>query len=411
MRVRVVARLLTIEAVRSLARNKVRSGLAIVGIMFAVATVIWVVAIGRAGREQAEADLDKLGDNLIWIEAGARSVNGVRTGTHGMNTLVPADAAALRAETRWIAKVSENVDGRVQMAAGGRNWNTQFRGVSPEYLDIKRWQIARGEFLDDDHVRNADRVVVLGETVRRELFGDEPSLGEQVRIGNVWFAVIGTLVPKGTSAMGQDQDDTVMVPWTTGQKRLLGKDYYYLDDILCSARSADAIPAALVEIDALLRDRHHIAGDADIDFNIRHPEDVLKARVKTSKTLQVLFLAVASISLLVGGIGVMNVTLASVAQRTIEIGIRGAIGASPNAIRVQFLAEAIVLTSLGGALGVALANAAAPLVAHQLGWRMVMQPQVSALAVAFSVVIGVFFGFYPAHRAAQLDPIAALRSE
>jgi putative ABC transport system permease protein len=411
MHVRLAARLLTIEALRALARNKLRSGLAILGVIVAVATVIWVVAIGRAGRERAEADLDKLGDNLIWIEAGARSVNGLRTGTHGTNTLVPGDAQAIREQLRLVARVSENVDERVQLVAGGRNWSSMFRGVSPDYLEIKRWELARGSFLDDDQVRDAALVVVLGETVRRELFGDESALGEPLRIGTVWFTVIGTLAPKGTSAMGQDQDDFVIVPWTTSQKRLLGKDYYYLDDILCSAVSADAIRGAIDEIDSLLRERHHIAPEGDIDFNIRHPEEMLKARIKTTKTLQVLFLAVALLSLLVGGIGVMNVTLASVAQRTHEIGIRGAIGATPNAIRLQFLAEAMVLTSIGGVLGVALANAAAPLVEAKLGWAMVMETRVSALAVGVSVAIGVVFGLWPAHRAAQLDPIVALRAE
>jgi putative ABC transport system permease protein len=409
--VRVALRLLTIEAARSLARNKLRAGLAILGITVAVATVIWVVAISRAGRAQAEAHLDNLGVNLIWIEAGGRSINGLRTGTHGTNTLVPGDAAAIRDEVRSVARVSESVDGRVQLVAGGRNWSSQFRGVSPDYLEIKRWQIARGAFLDDDHVLHADRVVVIGETVRRQLFDDAPALGEQLRIGTVWFTVIGTLVAKGSSATGQDQDDTVMVPWTTGQKRLLGKDYYYLDDILCSAVSTDALAAARDEIDALLRERHHISAGGDADFSIRHPEELLKARVKTSKTLQLLLLAIASISLLVGGIGVMNVMLASVVQRTVEIGIRAAIGARPSAIRLQFLAEAMMLTAVGGVLGVALADGGASIVERELGWRMVMSPAVSVLAIATSTAIGIAFGLWPAHRASRLDPIAALRTE
>jgi putative ABC transport system permease protein len=409
---RVAARLFTLEAVRSLARNKMRAALAMLAITIAVATVIWVVAIGRAGREQAEAELDKLGDNLIWVEAGARSVNGVRTGTYGMNTLLPSDANAIRDEVPLVTRVSENVDGRIQVVAGDRNWATQFRGVAPDYAVIKRWELARGEFLDDDHVAHADRVVVLGETVRHELFDDAPAVGEQIRIGAVWFTVIGTLAPKGASPTGQDQDDTLMVPWTTAQKRLLGKDYYYLDDILCSAASTEGIPSARAEIEGLLRERHRIRADGDPDFNIRHPEDLLKARVKTSRTLQLLLLVIASVSLLVGGIGVMNVMLVSVAQRRTEIGIRAAIGATPAAIRLQFLAEAMMLTFVGGVIGVALARlGASAIVERQLGWPLVLETDISLGAVAFSIAVGVFFGLYPAHRAAQLDPIAALRLE
>jgi putative ABC transport system permease protein len=409
---RVAARLFTLEAVRSLARNKMRAALAMLAITIAVATVIWVVAIGRAGREQAEAELDKLGDNLIWVEAGARSVNGVRTGTYGMNTLLPSDANAIRDEVPLVTRVSENVDGRIQVVAGDRNWATQFRGVAPDYAVIKRWELARGEFLDDDHVAHADRVVVLGETVRHELFDDAPAVGEQIRIGAVWFTVIGTLAPKGASPTGQDQDDTLMVPWTTAQKRLLGKDYYYLDDILCSAASTEGIPSARSEIEGLLRERHRIRADGDPDFNIRHPEDLLKARVKTSRTLQLLLLVIASVSLLVGGIGVMNVMLVSVAQRRTEIGIRAAIGATPAAIRLQFLAEAMMLTFVGGVIGVALARlGASAIVERQLGWPLVLETDISLGAVAFSIAVGVFFGLYPAHRAAQLDPIAALRLE
>ena len=411
MHYRAATRLLTVEAVRSLGRNKVRAALAILAITIAVATVIWVVAIGRAGRAQAEAELDKLGDNLIWVEAGARSVNGIRTGTYGMNTLLPSDAQAIRDEVPLVTRVSENVDGRVQVIAGNRNWSTTFRGVAPDYLTIKRWKIARGEFLADEHIEHAARVVVIGETVRRELFDDAPAIGEQLRIGGVWFTIIGTLVPKGASVTGQDQDDTVMVPWTTGQKQLLGKSYYFLDDVLCSAASPDAIPAARDEIDGLLRERHHIQAAADPDFNIRHPEDLLKARVQTSKTLQLLLLAIGSISLVVGGIGVMNVMLAAVAQRRNEIGIRAAIGATPGAIRLQFLAEATILTFAGGVLGILLARVASVIVEGELGWPMVMGSDITTGAVGFSIAVGVFFGLYPAHRAAQLDPIAALRIE
>ena len=408
---RLWARLLTIEALRSLARNKVRTALAMLAITFGVATVIWFVAIGKAGRDGALAEFDKLGDNLIWLEAGSRSTNGVRTGTHGMNTLTVADAAAIRAECPLVARVSENADGNVQVIGPSRNWNSHFRGVSPEYREIRAWTMARGEYFTDDQLAHYDHVVVIGETVRRELFDGEDGVGQRVRMHGATFEVVGVLAPKGPSANGQDQDDTVMLPWTTAQRYLTGKDVTYLDDILISAASTEVIADATREVTELLRDRHHIAVGGDDDFNIRHPEELLKAKLKSTETLGRLLLAIASIALLVGGIGIMNMMLASVAQRTREIGLRGAIGARPSAIRIQFLGEAVMLTSIGGVLGVVLANAAAPLIADRLGWPMAMAPQASVLACGFAVAVGVAFGLYPASRAARLDPIDALRTE
>ena len=405
------ARLMTIEALRSLARNKVRTSLAMLAITFGVATVIWFVAIGKAGRDSALAEFDKLGDNLIWLEAGSRQTNGVRTGSHGMNTLTVADAAAIRAECPLVARVSENVDGNLQLIGPNRNWNSHYRGVSPEYREIRAWQMARGEFFTDDQLAHFDHVIVIGETVRRELFDDADGVGEHVRLHGATFEVIGVLAPKGPSATGQDQDDTVMMPWTTAQRYVTGKDVTWLDDILISAASTDQIADATREVTDLIRERHHIALGGEDDFNIRHPEELLKAKLKSTETLGRLLLAIASIALLVGGIGIMNMMLAAVAQRTREIGLRGAIGARPSAIRVQFLGEAVMLTAIGGALGVALANLAAPVISDKLGWPMVMAPRASVLACGFAVAVGVAFGLYPASRAARLDPIDALRTE
>jgi putative ABC transport system permease protein len=408
---RVALRLVTIEAVRSFARNKVRTALAALAIMIGVATVICVVAIGRAGADAAIHELDALGDNLVWLEAGSRNASGVRTGTHGMNTLVPGDAEAIRAEVPLIGKVSENVDGHIQVVSSTANWQTGFRGVSPEYLDIKRWTISRGAFFGDDDVRNAVPVVVIGETVRRVLFDDVDPIGETLRIASSAFVVVGVLGVKGTSATGQDQDDTIMMPWTTARARILGKGITWLDDVLCSAVSPDQVAAAGAQVSALIRDRHHIQIGGDDDFNIRHPEELLKARIKSAHTLQLFLFVIASTALLIGGIGIMNVMLASVAQRTREIGVRVAVGAKPWAIRIQFLGEAVALCLGGGLLGLVLAVIIAPAIGGVLGWEIPMSASTDVVAIGFSAIVGMFFGYYPATRAAGLDPIVALRAE
>jgi putative ABC transport system permease protein len=411
MRLRISARLFVTEALRALVRNKVRSGLAMLGVTCAVATVIWVVAIGRAGTQSAIAALDGVGDNLVWIEAGSRNAAGVRTGTHGMTTLVPADAEAIRREIPSIARVSENVDGRTQIVSQLANWNTGYRGVSPEYLDVRRWTVAHGNFFNEDDVRDARTVVVIGETVRERLFGELDPLGETVRIGPSLYVVVGVLGIKGPSATGADQDDTVMLPWTTAMRRIVGNHQTWLDDILCSATSIDRIRDAGAQVSDLLRERHHIRAGGDDDFNVRHPEELLKARVKSAETLERLLVALALLALAVGGIGIMNVMLASVSQRTREIGIRMATGASPAAIRLQFLGEAVLLTALGGGVGVAIGVVAAAPLGRALGWSLAMSAPTDALALVFAVAVGVGFGMYPAVRASGLDPIVALRAE
>jgi putative ABC transport system permease protein len=410
-RMRLGASLFFVEAVRALGRHKGRSGLTALGVMIGVATVIWVVAVGEAGATRAEDELRNLGENFVWIEAGSRNVNGVRTGTHGTTTLTPEDAAAIRREVRLIKSVSENVDGTVQVIAANSNWSTHYRGVSPEYLGIKRWTISSGEFFTDDDVRQMTSVLVLGETVRHRLFGAFDPVGSVVRVNHMAFQVVGVLAPKGQSASGQDQDDTVVMPWTTAQEKIRGKGFTWLDDILCSAVSMEAVNPAIDAATALLRQRHQIRVGEEDDFNLRRPDEVIKASIEASKTLELLLIALASISLLVGGIGIMNVMLASVMQRTNEIGVRMAVGATPGAVRLQFLGEAVLLSLFGGTLGVPLSRAGSFLITELLGWPISISLKAAALAVICSVGVGVVAGFYPAWRASRFDPVVALRNE
>jgi len=378
--------------------------------MVGVAAVIWVVAIGQEGIARAQAELAKLGDNLVWVEAGSRNVNGVRTGSHGTTSLTTGDAEAIRREMPLIKSVAENVDGSVQVVFGNQNWNTRYRGVSPEYLDIKRWQISVGSFFTDDQMNQNESVVVLGQSVKKRLFGAANSIGEIIRVQGFPFVVIGVLAEKGQSGSGQDQDDTIMMPWTTSQKKLKGRGFEWLDDILCSAISPAAVNPAVDAVTALMHQRHHIVGEND-DFNIRRPDEVLNAEIQTSRTFEILLTSVAAISLLVGGIGIMNVMLASVAQRVPEIGLRLAVGATHGAIHLQFLGEAVMLSLFGGVLGVFFSMAGAVFIEGLIGWRLSTPPEAALIAVVVSAAVGVFFGFFPAWKAARLDPVEAIRSE
>lgn len=410
-RLRLYGRLFFTQALRALARHKGRTALTALGIMIGVATVIWVVGVGEAGTARAEQELRNLGDNFVWVEAGSRNVNGVRTGAHGTTTLTPEDAEAIRREVPLIKSASENVDGSVQVISGNRNWNTRYRGVSPEYFHIKRWRMAEGVFFSDDHVRHIDSVAVLGETVCRQLFGPANPVGRLIRVNNMAFQVIGVLAPKGQSAWGQDQDDTILMPWTTAQKKIRGRNYGWLDDVLCSAVSREAVNPAIDAVTSLLRQRHHIRPGEDDDFNIRRPDEVINASIQASATLEILLIALASISLLIGGIGIMNMMLASVMQRTNEIGLRMAVGATPRTVQIQFLGEAVILSLLGGVLGVPLSLAGSFFIAQLLGWPISLSSKAATFAVACSVAVGVFAGSYPAWKASRLDPITALRVE
>lgn len=399
------------QAVRALVRNKTRSALSAIGITIGIAAVVWVIALGKAGSERAEDQLRELGVNLVWVEAGSRNVAGVRTGTHGTTSLTLGDAEAIRREVPLIERLSPQVDGGVLAIYGDRNWTTRYRGIAPDYIAIKSWRLAAGSLFTEEDLERASNVCVIGQTVRERLFGSIDPIGRIIRVAGQPFEVVGVLAPKGQSATGQDQDDTLMLPYTTAQKKLRGNGLAWLDDILCSAIAPEAAGQANLQIAELLRQRHHIGLDQEDDFNIRHPEELIKAQMETSATFATLLVCVGAVSLLVGGIGILNVMLASVAERTREIGVRLAVGASERAVQMQFLAEAVLLTSFGGLLGIVVSVLGSSVMSRLLGWNVTIPVEAILLAVLFSAAVGIAFGFIPARKAAQLDPIEALRAE
>jgi putative ABC transport system permease protein len=404
--------LFCLEAFRALLRNKLRSVLAALAIMIGIAAVVCVIAIGQAGSRRAEDELRNLGDNFVWIEAGGRAPNGVRTGAHGTTSLTLEDAEAIARDVRLVKTVTPNVDGSVQVIHGDRNWRTHYRGVGPEYLDIKRWRLAEGAPYTDEDVRRVSSVCLIGTTVRDKLFGErEPAIGQSIRIGSQIIRVVGVLARKGQSATGQDQDDAILLPWSTAQRKIRGRNQTWLDDIVGSAVSPEAVNPAIDEITALLRQRHQIQPGQEDDFNIRRPDEMIKAQIETSHTLAALLFSVASIALLVGGIGVMNVMLVSVTERTREIGLRLAVGATESAVQLQFLGEAVMLTLFGGLSGVLLGSVGCAVFGRVLDWSVTVPFESLALGPIVAIAVGIGFGFYPARRAARLDPIEALRHE
>ena len=397
------------ECMRALARNWMRSVLTVLGIGVGVAAFICVVAIGNAGTAKVERQLQDLGDNFIWIEAGSRTRSGVRAGSRGIRSLVMNDMYAIQRQVPLIRTITPNVDGHVQVIYGNNNWNTTYRGVTPDFLTIRRWDIQKGSFFTDEDVNNQALVCVIGQTVADNLFGEEDPIDKTMRVKDLPCKVVGVFARKGISATGQDQDDLLAMPFTTVQKRITGT--FWLDDIFCSAVSREAMPEATQQIIGLLRERHHLKASEDDDFNIRQPEDIINAQLAASRILTLLLASVASLSLLVGGIGIMNIMLVSVTQRTREIGVRLAVGATDWDVQVQFLAEAAVLGGLGGILGLFLGMLSAAAVQTMFQTPAQLTGWILATGCIFSIAVGLLFGFYPARKASQLDPIAALRYE
>jgi putative ABC transport system permease protein len=401
--------LVVIAAVNALYRNRLRTALTMLGIMIGIAAVICTVALGAGSAAQIHTDLLNLGDNFVWVENGSRTIAGVRSGAGGVPRLTGDDLDAIVQDVPEITRCSAQVDGRVQVIAGNQNWNTTYRGVSPDYLRIRKWTVVEGEELTDADVQQHAKVALLGHTVVNQLFADDDPLDRSIRVGSEVFRVVGILNSKGSATTGQDQDDFVLIPYTTVQRYV--HRITWLDDILCSASSEASIPTARDQITDLLRDRHHIVGDMAEDFNLPAPDDSIKMREDAAHTMGAMLGSIAGVSLLVGGVGVMNIMLVSVTERTREIGLRMAVGARERDIRRQFIAEAVVLSLVGGGAGIAGGLVASRTLANALGWPTLVSFDTIIVATAFSTATGLVFGYYPARRASALDPIDALRFE
>jgi putative ABC transport system permease protein len=397
------------ESLRALFRNKMRSTLTVLGITIGIGAVICVIAIGQAGSEQVQKQLDNLGDNFVWIEAGSRAPNGIRTGSHGTKTLTADDGFAILKQIPLLKSMSPQVDANAQIIYSNRNWSTQYRGVSPDYMTIKRWDVVQGVPFTQEDVDRAAPICVIGNTVKEQLFISENPIGKTVRVKDMPCQVVGVLATKGQSGFGQDQDDTLLLPYTTAQSRLKG--IAWVDDLMFSAVSQEAIIPAIDQATGILRERHHIRAGQNDDFNIRRPDEIIQTRLQASQTFTLLLIVIASVSLLVGGIGIMNVMLVSVTERTREIGVRMSIGATEGDVQLQFLGEAVMLSLFGGVIGVLLGIGGSIFIGQALEWPMSISPQSIAIAAAFATFIGIFFGYYPAVKASRLDPIEALRFE
>jgi putative ABC transport system permease protein len=397
------------ESVRALARHKLRSSLSVLGVSIGVAAVICTVAIGNAGAIALREQLQNLGDNLVWVEAGSRTRDGVRLGSHATKTLTPDDAEAIISSIPLIRSVSPQTDARAQLIYGGKNWQTGIKGVTAEYFDIRHWTIAAGGSFSELDVERAENVCVLGSTVAQNLFGEEDPVGKSVRVRHLVCLVTGVMQSKGQSVTGQDQDDQIFMPYTTVMRKLLGVSW--LNDIQCSAIAPDLVGLAAQQVSALLHQRHHLGPEDEDDFNIRHPEDVINAQLAASRTFAYWMACVAAVSLLVGGIGIMNIMLVAVTERTREIGLRMAVGARQLHIRLQFLGESVCLSLLGGGMGILGGVGGAELLGRAKQWQTQISPDAILMASLFAMGVGVLFGYYPAYRAARLDPIEALRQE
>jgi putative ABC transport system permease protein len=386
-----------------------RTILTMLGIIIGVGAVICTVAIGEGASNQVQQQIQNLGDNMIYIQAGSVNVNGVRMGSQATKTLTVQDAQALQQHVPTIALVSPGVGASVQVVNGNRNWYTRASGVGTDYFQVRKWPVATGSAFSQRDVDVASNVCVIGQTVATQLFDDQDPVGQTIRVQNLPFRILGVLAVKGQSTFGQDQDDTVIMPYTTMQKKIAGIDW--LQNIMASATSQSDIPVAEKQVASLLRQRHHLRPDEDDDFIIRSPSELADAQAQTSRILTLLLASIASVSLLVGGIGIMNIMLVSVTERTREIGVRMAVGATESDVEKQFLSEALVLSSIGGIIGIAFGMVGSILVSKALQWPTLVSPISVVIAAVFSAAVGIFFGYYPAQKAAQLDPIEALRYE
>ncbi|HEY5480746.1 MAG TPA: ABC transporter permease [Verrucomicrobiae bacterium] len=396
-------------AFRALRRNKMRTVLTMLGIIIGVGAVIAMVGIGNGAKAQVQARIAALGQNVIMVFAGSVNRGGVYSGSGGAGTLTVEDALAMEKEVPGVSAVSPEVRSGAQIMAGNNNWSTSVMGEGVGYLGIRQWDIEDGTMFTDADVRAAAKVCILGKTTADHLFPEDDPVGKTIRIKNVPMKVLGVLRAKGASMFGSDQDDTVVVPYTTGMKRFAGVTTLRMINV--QAASPEQMTEVQNGIAELLRQRHRIQPGRDDDFMMRNQQEIAEAMSATTDVMTALLAAIASVSLLVGGIGIMNIMLVSVTERTREIGIRMAVGARAHDILLQFLIEAVVLSSTGGMLGILCGVGGAKLITMIKNWPTLVSANSIIIAFAFSAVVGVFFGFYPARKASQLDPIDALRYE
>lgn len=397
-------------AMRALARNKLRSTLTMLGIIIGVGAVIAMVGVGQGAKQQVQQQIAAMGSNMLFVGSGTVTRGGMHMGWGATKTLVYDDMVAILRECPAVRAAAPGSTASGQIVFGNDNWATRLTGTEPQFFDIRTWPFQEGTSFTQNDVEMAANVAVIGETIRKNLFAVTDPIGQTMRINNLPFKVVGLLAPKGTSAaMGDDQDDVIVVPLTTLQKKITGQPW--LRWIMVSAASREASYAAQKQMQLLLRDRHRIRQGQDDDFFVRNLADMADLADQTGSVMTLLLACIASVSLLVGGIGIMNIMLVSVTERTREIGIRMAIGATEGDVQRQFLVEAVVLSLMGGALGIIFGRGASYLVTLFLGWPIFISPIAILAAVIFSMAVGIFFGFYPARKAARLDPIEALRYE
>jgi putative ABC transport system permease protein len=396
-------------AFQSILKNKMRTLLTMLGIIIGVSAVMVMVAIGQGAQSQIQERIDNLGTNLIVITPGSATQSGVSMGGGSMSRLTLDDAEMLQRESFLLTAVSPVIVTMAQAVGGSGNWRAFVDGVSPAYAVIRDWDVESGRFFDETDLRTMRKVVLLGRTVADQLYPDQDPVGQQIRLRNVPFEIIGVLEAKGQTAEGRDQDDVVLAPYTTVQTRLAGRQF--IPQILASTGASGDIAAAQLEVRDILREAHGLATWEEDDFTVRNQADLAEAAQGTAEVMTLLLAAIAGISLVVGGIGIMNIMLVSVTERTHEIGIRMAVGARGSDVMTQFLVESIVMSCLGGLIGLGIGFGGAQIVASITGWNTTINPAMIAIAIGFSAVVGIFFGFYPARKAAALDPIQALRYE
>ena len=397
---------------RALRVNKMRSALTMLGIIIGVGAVITMLAVGTGARERISEQMASIGSNLLIVMPGSSTSGGIRMGSGTQSTLTQDDAEAIARECPAVSDVAPTYNGAAQVVYGNQNWSTGIYGTTPGILPVRDWSLSSGRMFTEQDVRNATKVCLLGQTVVDNLFGNADPVGQIIRIKKVPFMVIGVLAPKGQSDRGQDQDDTIFVPLTTAQKKIFGTPFVGMVRVITvKAKSADQLAAAEGQINELLSQRHRISPRQEKDFTVRNLTQMMEAREQATQVMGLLLAAIASVSLLVGGIGIMNIMLVSVTERTREIGIRMSVGAKTWDIRLQFIIEALTLSLIGGVAGIIIGISGSKILSALAGWATVVSPLSVLLAFGFSGLVGLFFGFYPAYKASLLNPIDALYYE